>query len=316
MQHFYCKDVLSHIENASTNESIFRCDGYNLSLKDHQNRHRLLSVDFFNTPILTTAPNQVVPCRCSAFGFSSPSNNEWGFKGERKDLISNSYLLGNGRRLYNPSIMRFTSPDPLSPLSKGGLNCYAFTLNDPINNSDPTGLFIQRAVDFIAQKIMPKKTYSGNIVWQHDGIIAFTNKRRTDGNLDTLYISSHGAPGILTGDEYSYTAIDIYRILEHKSIKMQGRQTHILACNSSTPKSFGGYSFADEMAKLTGAQSSGYDRFVSVSDEIDKSGKILSHRLWDPLTHFLGLATSTKVRRGNIRNPHKTQSTGPGGRHW
>ncbi|HDS1819923.1 TPA: RHS repeat-associated core domain-containing protein [Pseudomonas putida] len=254
--------------------------------------------------------------RYSAFGFSSPSNHEWGFKGERKDLISNSYLLGNGRRLYSPSIMRFTSPDPLSPFSKGGLNGYAFTLNDPINNSDPTGLFIQRASNFIARNLMPKKTYRGNIVWQHDGIIAFTDKRRTDENLDTLYISSHGAPGILTGDEYNYSAKHIYRILEHEGIKMQGRQTHILACNSATPEFFGGYSFADEMAKLTGAQSSGYDHFVSVSDEIDKSGKILSHRLWDPLSHFLGLVTSTKVRRGNIRNPHKTQNTGQGGRHW
>ncbi|WP_081742324.1 RHS repeat-associated core domain-containing protein [Pseudomonas sp. FGI182] len=315
MRLFYCNDILSHIAYTFTNESIFRHGRYNLSLKDQQNTQWLLSTDSFNTPFLTNAPNQGISYRYSAFGFSAPSNNEWGFKGERKDPISNGYLLGNGRRLYNSTIMRFASPDPLSPLSKGGLNYYAFTLNDPINNSDPTGLFTQPILRFFA-KLNPKKTYRGDILWQYDGITAFADKRRTDGNLDTIYILSHGEAGVLTGNEFNHSALDIFVRLKQKGIEMRGRQTHFLACYSATPESYGGYSVADEMAKLTGAQSSGYDGRVSVVDEIDKSGKILSHRLSNPLINFIGLGTATKVRRGNIRNPHKTENTGPGGRHW
>lgn len=315
MRYFYCEDTLSNIAHASTSESFFRYGRYNLSLKVQQNPQRLLSVDLFNTPLLATAPNQVVSYRYSAFGFSSPSKNEWGFKGERKDPISNGYLLGNGRRLYNPSIMRFTSPDPLSPFSKGGLNYYAFTLNDPINGSDPTGLVTQSIINFNA-KLHPKKTYRGDILWQHDGITAFAEKRRTDGNLDTLYILSHGEKGVLSGNELNYSALDIFIRLNQKGIKMQGRQTHFLACYSATPENFGGYSVADEMAKLTGVQSSGYDGPVSVADEIDKSGKFVAHRISNPINNFLLGFTATKVRGGNIRNPHKTQNTGPGGRHW
>lgn len=62
-----------------------------------------------------------------------------GFNGERPDTVTGYYLLGNGNRAFNPSLMRFTSPDRLSPFGEGGLNPYAYCLGDPVNMSDPTG---------------------------------------------------------------------------------------------------------------------------------------------------------------------------------
>ena len=66
-------------------------------------------------------------------------NSALGFNGERIDPVLGGYHLGNGYRLYSPSLRRFTSPDSLSPFGKGGINPYAYCEGDPINNTDPTG---------------------------------------------------------------------------------------------------------------------------------------------------------------------------------
>ncbi|POD73867.1 RHS repeat-associated core domain-containing protein [Pseudomonas syringae group genomosp. 3] len=62
-----------------------------------------------------------------------------GFNGELLDDITGHYLLGNGYRAYNPVLMRFNSPDSLSPFGKGGLNAYAYCGGDPVNRTDPDG---------------------------------------------------------------------------------------------------------------------------------------------------------------------------------
>jgi RHS repeat-associated protein len=62
-----------------------------------------------------------------------------GFNGEQPDPMTGHYLLGNGYRAYNPVLMRFNSPDSLSPFGEGGLNPYAYCIGDPINSRDPTG---------------------------------------------------------------------------------------------------------------------------------------------------------------------------------
>ncbi|MEX5616963.1 RHS repeat-associated core domain-containing protein, partial [Pseudomonas syringae] len=64
-----------------------------------------------------------------------------GFNGEQPDPLTGHYLLGNGYRAYNPVLMRFNSPDSMSPFGKGGLNVYAYCVGDPVNRVDPTGHF-------------------------------------------------------------------------------------------------------------------------------------------------------------------------------
>jgi len=61
------------------------------------------------------------------------------FSGQRKEPATGHYLLGNGYRAFNPVLMRFHSPDSLSPMGAGGINCYAYCGGDPINNTDPSG---------------------------------------------------------------------------------------------------------------------------------------------------------------------------------
>ncbi|MBC3383557.1 RHS repeat-associated core domain-containing protein [Pseudomonas sp. SWRI179] len=57
------------------------------------------------------------------------------------------YLLGNGYRAYNPSLMRFHSPDSMSPFGAGGLNCYMYCAGNPIAFSDPSGHRAQSLVN-------------------------------------------------------------------------------------------------------------------------------------------------------------------------
>lgn len=72
--------------------------------------------------------------------------NSWllslqGFNGELTDPVTGHYLLGKGYRPFSPTLMRFISPDSLSPFGKGGFNAYAYCLGNPINNIDPDGHF-------------------------------------------------------------------------------------------------------------------------------------------------------------------------------
>ncbi|WP_449430207.1 RHS repeat-associated core domain-containing protein [Pseudomonas putida] len=61
-----------------------------------------------------------------------------GFNGETVDYVD-LYLLGNGLRAFNTGLMRFHSPDSMSPFDQGGLNTYAYCSGDPINYQDPSG---------------------------------------------------------------------------------------------------------------------------------------------------------------------------------
>lgn len=62
-----------------------------------------------------------------------------GYNGYLLDGVVQGYLLGNGRRLFSPVLMRFLSPDIYSPFEKGGINAYAYCGGDPVNFSDPQG---------------------------------------------------------------------------------------------------------------------------------------------------------------------------------
>ena len=83
-----------------------------------------------------------------AFGWREPraSAAALGFNGQRIENLTGCYHLGHGHRVYNPAVMRFYSPDSLSPFGKGGLNAYTYCVGDPVNYQDPSGQFIMRAL--------------------------------------------------------------------------------------------------------------------------------------------------------------------------
>lgn len=75
----------------------------------------------------------------SPYGGGKVAGGLPGFNGERVDLLTGNYLLGNGYRAYSPRLMRFSCPDSLSPFGAGGINPYAYCAGDPVNITDPSG---------------------------------------------------------------------------------------------------------------------------------------------------------------------------------
>jgi RHS repeat-associated protein len=84
------------------------------------------------------------------------SNDQW----NGGDLLAPLGISQLGARLYDPTIGRFLSRDPLLiPRTATTTNPYAFAWNDPVNGSDPTGLEPKDKVDKPAP---PSKTYVFN----------------------------------------------------------------------------------------------------------------------------------------------------------
>ncbi|MCJ1346264.1 hypothetical protein MMC31_004479 [Peltigera leucophlebia] len=76
--------------------------------------------------------------RYTPYGLSA-AGPSIGFNGQWRDPITGWYHLGNGYRVYSPALMRFHSPDSLSPFVSGEINGYAYCLGDPMNRVDPSG---------------------------------------------------------------------------------------------------------------------------------------------------------------------------------
>jgi RHS repeat-associated protein len=102
----------------------------------------LMATDQAHSVLQTLSPTRREHMAYSAYGHrpaESGLSSLLGFNGECLDGITGHYLLGQGKRAFNPVLMRFNSPDELSPFGEGGINSYAYCEGDPINRYDPTG---------------------------------------------------------------------------------------------------------------------------------------------------------------------------------
>lgn len=109
-------------------------------LEQESTRTALLATDGVQTVVVVKSQAQGEAVAYNAYGYHTPHDippHRPAFNGHL--LVNSQYLLGNGYRSYNPALMRFHSPDSFSPFGAGGLNCYAYCMNDPVNFSDPDG---------------------------------------------------------------------------------------------------------------------------------------------------------------------------------
>ncbi|WP_080268742.1 RHS repeat-associated core domain-containing protein [Pseudomonas avellanae] len=138
---FYQKNRLTTQIQGQIEHSLLRTDEHLLAQRRTENNESdsaLLATDQQQSVIAV----QGLALAYTPYGHRHPSTgpmNLPGFTGQRVDPVTGHYLLGNGYRAFNPVLMRFNSPDSLSPFGEGGLNAYAYCEGDPINRVDPSG---------------------------------------------------------------------------------------------------------------------------------------------------------------------------------
>ncbi len=147
IQRFYLKSRLASEIQGSIQRSIFQQDDHLLAQQQRQDdavEITLLATDKQRSVLHALDATQLHPLVYTPYGHRLPASgllSLLGFNGERSDPVTGHYLLGNGYRAFNPVLMRFNSPDSMSPFGKGGLNAYVYGQGDPINTLDPTGHF-------------------------------------------------------------------------------------------------------------------------------------------------------------------------------
>lgn len=143
-QYFYCEEKRSTETRNGQHRRFLRGDRHLLAQQEglaDSLRNLLLLTDRSDS-VLAVAGNPPGLMRYTPYGHHAPADiltGVAGFNGEHPDPLTGHYPLGNGYRSYNPVLMRFNSPDSLSPFGEGGVNAYAYCAGDPVNRSDPSG---------------------------------------------------------------------------------------------------------------------------------------------------------------------------------
>ncbi|MFB7668609.1 RHS repeat-associated core domain-containing protein [Kitasatospora sp. NPDC056138] len=109
--------------------------------QSREGRTRILTTDGAGTVHLAADAEGQEPYARTPYGERpvGSADSVLGFTGQRSDPVTGWYHLGNGTRAYDPVLLRFTTPDTLSPFGAGGINPYAYCAGDPVNRIDPSG---------------------------------------------------------------------------------------------------------------------------------------------------------------------------------
>ncbi|MFU2325873.1 RHS repeat-associated core domain-containing protein [Pseudomonas sp. NFX98] len=144
-QRFYCENrLMTEVQGGEWHSIVQHGDQLLAQQKQDSGsiESTLLATDLQRSVLTALSANNPRASAYSPYGHRPGKDGLYsllGFNGQRSDPVTGHYLLGNGYRAFNPGLMRFNSPDSLSPFAKGGLNAYAYCLGDPVNREDSTG---------------------------------------------------------------------------------------------------------------------------------------------------------------------------------
>jgi RHS repeat-associated protein len=116
-----------------------------------------------------------------AFGESSVTSGTFRYTGARIDAETNG-LYDFRARIYSPTLGRFMQTDPIG--ANGGINLYAYVNNDPLNATDPLGLWtFQIGASYSFNLGWIGGTFSGGLIVDGYGNAGF-------------YVTGGGGPGV------------------------------------------------------------------------------------------------------------------------
>ncbi|MCL6705204.1 RHS repeat-associated core domain-containing protein [Pseudomonas sp. T1.Ur] len=292
IQRFYCKSRLATEIQGAVQRSVFQHDDQLLAQRrreDAKVETALLATDQQRSVLNVLDANRIHPLAYSPYGHRPAENgllSLLGFNGERPDPVTGHYLLGNGYRAFNPVLMRFNSPDNLSPFGKGGLNAYGYSVGDPINWTDPTG-HIKIPVNM--SLITP--------------------------GIDDFLKSLIAPTGAISKSAKSHRRIMTLRTSQRKYYASLKNRTHTITANEKLLKNQNSYTINDNMTDLEQSskayelakQGYGFEKYPdpSVKHEIQINGStLLDTAHFDAtIAHFKKANNTHKIKTFNLKNP-------------
>ncbi|WP_455887829.1 RHS repeat-associated core domain-containing protein [Pseudomonas rustica] len=141
---FYANDQLVTEIDSFGQRVYFRCDSLPIATITATSSGRtlaLLGTDRQHTVLIENALQGRLFKTYTPYGFCPlTEHNLLAFNGERQEHTGH-YILGNGYRSFNTTLMRFEKPDSYSPMGMGGINAFTYGLGDPVGHHDPSGHF-------------------------------------------------------------------------------------------------------------------------------------------------------------------------------
>jgi RHS repeat-associated protein len=297
VQRFYQKSRLATEIQGQVQRRLLLTDEHLLAQHQQQNGQSactLLGTDQQRSVLHSVAGTQQLGFAYTPYGFRSLQEDLPGFNGEQPDPVTGHYLLGNGYRAFNPVLMRFNSPDSLSPFGEGGLNGYGYCVGDPVNGVDPTGhtpAFIKtllRRVGVMSKSSRkPNVTAYSNEVVSAGGETGVKNIKAHKGGIfsysqgteNTINFIAHGSKELIKGShrigsaELNFSAKGFNKLIQGEGIDLGSYDNiHLIACNLGVGDK---QSFAQALASLTGRPVMGYAAPVRVSP----TPKLLKHMI-------------------------------------
>ncbi|CRI57467.1 RHS repeat-associated core domain-containing protein [Pseudomonas sp. CCOS 191] len=197
------------------------------------------------------------------------------FNGELDQPVTGLYVLGNGYRAYQPTLMRFFSPDSFSPFGAGGINAYAYVADDPVNGSDPSG----------HEGIFPKfGVYVGRVRDNVD-FTAFMAPHPVHANEQAITVHAHGRPGLIRSRRGLLNGEQVVGDLAGAGFDINNHDIHFISCHSAAPSRTGEPSVIQQAHNITQRGVIGYSQQVFV----------FNRDVW-PLRQ-LGLTTTVVLQR-------------------
>jgi len=304
-QRSYCENRLATEIQGEEHQSVVQ-HGDQLLAQQQQKKGRfestLLATDLQRSVLYALDTKNPRSSVYAPYGHHSFGSGLLGFNGQLPDSVTGHYLLGNGYRAFNPILMRFNSPDSLSPFGVGGLNAYAYCLGDPINWSDPTGYFVSALSQYLSRipaqaeslKVGIKFKPATNVTRLSEHIFTFEDRGGT-----RLTFQGHGSPGRVGED---LNGLELVSLAKRYGVRIDKFESvRLVVCHSADVEknAFGiaDISFAESFNKLVKRPVKGYEGTVASID---------THKVFEGLEvgetyagpYYFGIAkTASAVKR-------------------